>query len=408
MKYILQAKSRNLKGSIFLPASKSLSNRALIIQALCNEAIDIFNLSDADDTLTLERVLAENQPISDIGPAGTAMRFLTAYYASRPGYRILTGTLRMKQRPIGPLVDALRSLGASIQYLENEGFPPLKIEGRKLQGGTVSLRGDISSQFITALMLIAPTLSQGLIISLEGNVLSRPYILMTAKLMEQCGAVVKVDKTTISIEPTGYRPTQIHIETDWSAAAFWLEAGALARKASFVLPGLAPNSLQGDAEVTEIFGELGLQFHFSKTGLEVTKQEDWQPEGIFTRNLSNHPDLVQPTAISCVALGQEAVLTGLDNLRLKETDRLKALQLEVWKLGGSLQVEEHTIRIKPTPLHAPEIPLEAHDDHRMAMGLAPLAFRFREITIANPMVVKKSYPTFWNECSKFFNVRGRN
>ena len=256
MRFTLKAKTHTLKGNIELPGSKSISNRVLIINALAERQFTINDLSDADDTLVLQRALSRNDLITDVGPAGTAMRFLTAYYATQPGVHVLTGSDRMKKRPIKILVDALRVLGARITYLEKEGFPPLHIEGRRLSGGTVTMSGNVSSQFITALMLIGPTLPQFLQIEIEGDPLSRPYISMTKDLMERCGAQVKFESNTVSIQPGRYRSKSFSIEKDWSAAAFWMAFAALSRKSDLLLLGLKKDSLQGDITAIEVFEKL--------------------------------------------------------------------------------------------------------------------------------------------------------
>lgn len=403
MKFILRAKTRTIKGSIALPASKSISNRALVIRALSARPFEIENLSQADDTLIMQRALERNDIITDVGPAGTAMRFLTAYYASRPGEKILTGSERMKQRPIATLVDALRQLGAQITYLENEGFPPLRIEGRRLRGGKVKVAGDISSQFITALMLIGPTLPQPLVIDIQGDPLSKPYIAMTRALMVQCGAQVDVDDNKIIVKPGRYRSGTFVVEQDWSAAAFWMAFSALARKSKLLFPGLREDSIQGDRKVTELFGLFGVNSRFTSEGLEVEKQG--RPAAGSSWNFRDHPDLVQPAAIAAAGLGMAFHFDGLDNLRLKETDRIAALQYELDKLAVKSAVEEYSLSLSPGKPSLPETFMEAHGDHRMVMSLAALSLLFPQLTIHDPMVVAKSYPGFWKEVEKFVDVR---
>jgi len=402
MKFTLKAKTHTLKGNISLPASKSISNRVLIIQALAQTPFDIKNLSDADDTRILKKALDRNDIITDVGPAGTAMRFLTAYFASRPGEKVLTGSTRMKQRPISILVDALRSLGANITYLEQEGYPPLHIEGRRLSGGEVTVKGNVSSQFITALMLIAPTLPQPLTIHIEGDPLSRPYINMTQTLMEHCGAQVTISGNSIKIMPGRYRSKSFEIEPDWSAAAFWMSFASLARKSNVLLEGLTRESIQGDQASIELFAHLGIDSCFEEDGLRLSKlptseTEEW--------NFRNHPDLVQPAVIAAAGQSKKFTFKGLDNLRLKETDRIQALQLELTKIGIESQVEGHTLHVRAQQASAPETFLESYDDHRMVMALAPLSMLFPSIVIDNPMVVAKSYPAFWKQVEKFVDVR---
>ncbi len=403
MRFILRAKTHSLSGSVQLPASKSISNRLLIIRALSPHPFEIENLSGADDTASLQLALERNDIITDVGPAGTAMRFLTALYASRPGEKVLTGSKRMKQRPISVLVDALRQLGANINYLEKEGFPPLHIEGRRLNGGKVEVAGDISSQFITALMLIGPTLPQPLVISIQGDPLSRPYIKMTQKLMQKCGAQVEIDQHTITVQPGRYRSSTFPVEQDWSAAAFWMAFAALARKAKFTLQGLESHSIQGDASVTEVFEAFGVSSTFTEEGLLVTKNN--APSAMERWNFRDHPDLVQPAAVAAAGIGKAFSFEGLDNLRLKETDRIAALQEELKKIGVSSAVDQHTLSLVASAATAPSDAFEVYSDHRMAMSLASLSMIFDELTIRDPMVVSKSYPGFWKEVEKYVDVR---
>jgi len=403
MKFILKAKTHTLNGPIALPASKSISNRILVIRALSARPFDIENLSRADDTLIMQRALERNDIITDVGPAGTAMRFLTAYYASQPGEKVLTGSERMKQRPIATLVDALRQLGAHITYLENEGFPPLHIEGRRLKGGEIKVAGDISSQFITALMLIGPTLPQPLVIDIQGDPLSRPYITMTQSLMVRCGAQVEVAGNKIIVKPGRYRSGVFTVEQDWSSAAFWMAFAALSRKSKLVLSGLAEDSIQGDRSAVALFENFGVISRFTARGLEIEKNsrlpagESW--------NFRDHPDLVQPAAMTATGLGLAFRFDGLDNLRLKETDRIAALQRELAKMEKDNSVNGHSLSLAKGKPDSPQTAFEAHGDHRMVMSLAALSLVFPQITIHDPMVVAKSYPGFWKEVERFVDVR---
>lgn len=403
MKYILKAKTHSLKGNINLPASKSISNRILIIEALAQTHFAVKNLSKANDTVALKKALKENELITDVGPAGTAMRFLTAFYACQPGEKILTGSQRMKKRPISILVNALRELGAEINYLENEGFPPLRIEGRKLKGGNIKVAGNISSQFITALMLIGPTLPQALTIKIEGNPLSRPYILMTQALMISCGAQVNIDDKRIKIMPGRFRSKDYVIEQDWSAAAFWMTFGIAARKTDLTLLNLKPESIQGDQACVDLFSKLGLEIAYSDKGLHLSKST--APVKEFDWDFIDHPDLVQSAAVAAAIAKCKLNMSGLDNLRLKETDRISAIQTELKKAGVSVKVEGYNMTIDAKELIKPSTYLEAYDDHRMVMCLAPLSLIFDEIIIENPLVVSKSYPGFWKEVEKFVDVR---
>lgn len=403
MRFTLRAKTRTLKGDIELPSSKSISNRMLIIQALSNTPFDIVDLSKADDTILMQKALDRNDLITDVGPAGTAMRFLTAYYACQPGEKVLTGSERMKQRPIGTLVNALRALGANITYLEKAGFPPLQIEGRRLVSKRVSVEGTISSQFITALMLIGPTLPQGLEIDIKGDPLSRPYILMTKSLMESCGAQVSFDQNIIFIRAGRYRSKAFVVEKDWSASAFWMSMAVLSKKSNLTLRGLTENSIQGDQRAIELFRLFGLDCSFNPEGLLIQKEltkihhHEW--------NFRNYPDLVQPAAITAAGLGISFMFHGLDNLRLKESDRIEDLQTELAKMGVRSSVKNHSLTLESGTLSAFDESLEVHGDHRLAMSLAALSMKFPELIIHDPMVVAKSYPNFWKEVEKFVDVR---
>lgn len=403
MKYILRAKTHTLKGNIKLPASKSISNRILIIEALAQTHFSVKNLSKAKDTEVLQSALEKNEIITDVGPAGTAMRFLTALYAAQPGEKILTGSDRMKKRPISVLVNALRQLGAEITYLEKEGYPPLRIEGRRLTGGTIKVAGNISSQFITALMLIGPTLPQVLTIEIEGDPLSRPYILMTQALMLKCGAQVEIDQHCVKIMPGRYRSKAFEIEQDWSAAAFWMTFVAAAKKAQLTLLNLKPESIQGDQVCAALFEQLGVKSEYTEKGLTLSKVEPEQ--NTVEWNLRDHPDLVQPASIAAAIANIHLTMHGLDNLRLKETDRLQAVENELKKIGISATVHGHSMTINAGDMHAPNTFFEAYEDHRMVMCLAPLSLIFDEILIENPLVVSKSYPSFWKEVEKFVDVR---
>lgn len=405
MRFILKAKTRTLKGQIILPASKSISNRVLIIRALASNPFKIENLSDADDTVIMSKALGRNDMITDVGPAGTAMRFLTAFYASRPGEKVLTGSERMKQRPISILVDALRELGANITYLEKEGYPPLHIEGRRLNGGTVKVSGSVSSQFITALMLIAPTLPRPLTIDIQGDPLSRPYISMTKSLMEECGAQVSFNNNSVIVQPGRYRSKSYLVEFDWSSAAFWMGFTALSRNAKLLLKGLKADSIQGDKTAIEIFEKLGVRSTFDEKGLLIERTDFNVENGEW--NFRNHPDLVQPAAIALAGLKFPFMMTGLDNLRLKESDRISALQHELMKIGAETNSTEKSIQITGNSLkEASDIePFDAHSDHRMVMSVAALSMIYSEIVIRDPMVVAKSYPAFWSQVEKFVDVR---
>ena len=391
-----------------LPGSKSLSNRALLLCALSGEHSQVTHLSNCSDTHIMQEALSTVSEIVNLGAAGTAMRFMTAYFAATPqSSHIVTGTERMKQRPIGILVDALRSLGADITYLENNGFPPLRINGRRLHGGSLTLSAGVSSQFISALLMIAPLTHEGLTLELEGNIISRPYIDMTLSLMQHFGAsACWINDTTLEVQPGGYVDgTTYAVESDWSAASYWYELMAFAKdqEARLVLTGLQSNSLQGDCAVQHFYESLGVQTTYDETlpGIILTrKPTSTQPtNGIFTLDLSATPDLAQALIVTCALLRRPFRFTGLQSLRIKETDRIVALQNELRKFGIELHTEgADTLTITTYAEAVPYLPTEpiaTYKDHRMAMSFAPAALLFPSLTIESPEVVQKSYPDYW-------------
>lgn len=408
MKYTLYAPEK-ICGDINLPSSKSISNRALIIWALTKDGILPENLSDCDDTQVMINALKNDDEIIDIKAAGTSMRFLTAYLSVKPGTHIITGTERMKHRPIGILVDALRCLGADIQYLEEEGYPPLKITGGHLSGRSVQIPGNVSSQFITALLLIAPSLDEPLSIQLIGDVVSKPYIDLTRCIMSQFGADVEwTDVDTITVSKGNYEPRKFTIENDWSAASYWYEMLALCSSfdSEVNFTGLNDGSRQGDSVVRYMFSLLGVKTAFTAdktTGLKtmtITRHNRLLPR--LEYDFSNQPDQVQAFVVCCAALGIQFKFTGISTLKLKETDRIKAMKTEMLKLGIVLTEEdENTLVWDGTRTQAEEhIEIDTYDDHRMAMSFAPLAIIYPGITINNPEVVTKSYPSFWEDLEK--------
>ena len=401
--------SDKLHTSITLPSSKSICNRMLIIAALSGNRIQLHNLSACDDTRVMQRALTIGEGEVDIMAAGTAMRFLTAYFSATEGEHILTGTARMRQRPIGVLVDALRSLGADITYAEHEGFPPLRIRGKSLEGGALSLPANISSQYISALLMIAPTLKKGLRLTLEGEIISRPYIDMTLALMRQCGAKAKwEDDATLHILPTGYTPpTTFSIESDWSAASYWYELVALSPDASACveLPLLFAESLQGDSRVQHFFAELGVNTTFTDSGVRLTKAPYSPSDTLLSLDLSKQPDLAQTLVVTCAMLRRPFHFVGLQTLKIKETDRITALQTELKKMGIDIVcINDSELRCDayPPDPYAEIIPptIATYEDHRMAMAFAPCAYHLTGINIEHPEVVSKSYPTFWNDIAK--------
>jgi 3-phosphoshikimate 1-carboxyvinyltransferase len=379
--------------AIPLPSSKSESNRALIIDALTHGTNQLSNLAEARDTQTMIRLLHENPPVWDVLDAGTTMRFLTAFAAATNQHKVMTGTARMCQRPIGILVDALRTIGAEIHYMNEEGFPPLAVHGMKQQHSSkVSIRGDVSSQYISALLLIAPTLPKGLELALEGKVGSRTYIEMTLQLMEQFGISYSWEENVITVAPQAYQATSFAVESDWSGASYWFSLLACADEGTLLLKGLKEKSLQGDAAIVGIMDTLGVKSEFSDEGVWLSKQA---VKGLPAYDFTHCPDLAQTVAVTCAIIGQKSVFTGLESLRIKETDRIFALQQELAKFNASL-VEETTgaFTVIPSVDMPSEVSITTYDDHRMAMAFMPLMTKTR-VTIEDPEVVNKSYPSFW-------------
>ena len=398
MDYSISHPSKHIQAEINLPPSKSISNRALIIQALCQEKFNLFNLSESSDTTSLIKALENTSKTIDVGDAGTSMRFLSAYLSQKKGDFTLTGSERMKERPIKELVDSLKSLGADIQYLEEEGYPPLKIKGKTLIGGEVSLSANISSQYISALLLIAPTLEKGLIINTENEILSRPYIQMTLDMMNYFGVNSSWENSKIIVKPQDYKPKNLTVEADWSALAFILEVIALSDSAKVIVNGLSNDSWQGDNYALKLFKKLGLNFEFKNKKLHLAKEEVKRGYN-FDINLLGTPDLSQAYCSALSGLSLSAEITGLNNLKLKESHRLKALQTELNKIGQDSKYNEDSIKLFASELHPPNAIFESHNDHRMAMCLAPLSMLF-DITIREIEVVNKSYPHFWEDMKK--------
>ena len=390
---------------ISLPASKSISNRALILNALSYSPYDIKNLSDSDDTRVMVRVFDSNDTKFDIGAAGTSMRFLTAFLAKTVGEWQITGSERMKNRPIRILVDALNQLGARIEYLEKEGYPPLKIVGCALTGGEISLNGGVSSQYISALMMIAPYMQNGLKIRLEGQIISRPYIIMTQKMMAEFGVNADFTDNIIDIKPQTYTPTRFSVESDWSAASYWYEILSLAGKGEIHLKGLKKESYQGDSKVAELFEQLGVKTQFEKDGVIISSNN--KPEtNNFVYDFTNEPDLAQTLTVTCCLKNIPFTFSGLQSLKIKETNRVAALITELGKLGYILhEPAEGQLAWNGERCEAADNPVIAtYDDHRMAMAFASAAL-LQPISIEHPEVVSKSYPDFWKDLNKITVVR---
>ncbi|HMV09706.1 MAG TPA: 3-phosphoshikimate 1-carboxyvinyltransferase [Cyclobacteriaceae bacterium] len=378
-----------------LPSSKSISNRAIIIKALAGKASQLLNLSDANDTQLMLKLIESTNPVLDVEDAGTTMRFLTAFKSVTGMPCVITGTERMKQRPIKILVDALRTIGAQIEYPEQDGYPPVKIQGFSGQKTReVTIRGDVSSQYISALMMIAPTLPQGLLIRFVGKVTSRPYLEMTAALMRQFGAFVDFSDAGINIPHQNYRPTTITVESDWSAASYWFSFAALADQAEITLPKITLESLQGDRVIVDIMKQLGVHAELKGTDLLLNKishatEISW--------DFTDCPDLAQTVAVVCAAKGIIGKFTGLESLRIKETDRIKALQTELAKIGATFEDQAGKWVLTPGSAEIKNgILFNTYLDHRMAMAFAPLA-ALADVVIEDPAVTRKSYPKFWDD-----------
>ena len=392
----------NINAQIMLPASKSISNRALIINALANGTHPLENLSDCDDTQVMLRALqAQPGETIDIMAAGTAMRFLTAYLSVTPGDRIITGTQRMKQRPIGILVDALRELGANIEYVEKEGFPPLRIQGTTLTKSHISLPGNISSQYISALLMIAPTLKNGLQVTLTGDIISRPYIDLTLQLMKDFGAQASwLNDHELKVEPQPYRSTPYYIEGDWSAASYWHEIVALSKDATITLPSLFRKSYQGDSKMADQFALLGARTSYKENGITILKPKMVDISQAIHVNLdfTNQPDLAQTFVVTCALQNITFRFTGLQTLKIKETDRIAALICEMKKLGYVLhEAEDSILYWDGERCERSGEAIDTYEDHRMAMAFAPACLVMDNICINNPQVVSKSYPHYWDD-----------
>lgn len=400
MRYLLSAPS-HIKATIQLPASKSISNRALIIHALSKGNDVLSNLSDCDDTRVMVKALTEGGEVIDILAAGTAMRFLTAYLSSTPGTHIITGTERMQQRPIQILVNALRKLGASIEYTRNEGFPPLRIEGAPLAGNEITLKGNVSSQYISALLMIGPILKNGLQLRLTGEVVSRPYINLTLQLMKDFGASARwTSDQSISVEPQPYRCVPFTVESDWSAASYWYQMAVLSSEADIELTGLFRHSYQGDSRGAEVFVRLGIETEYTEEGIRLRKNGSCVKR--LDEDFVDIPDLAQTFVVTCALLDVPFRFTGLQSLKIKETDRIEALKAEMKKLGYVLHDEDDSIlywngeRIEPQACPV----IKTYEDHRMAMAFAPAAIHYPTIQIDEPQVVSKSYPGYWDDLRK--------
>uniref|UniRef100_UPI004049A81E 3-phosphoshikimate 1-carboxyvinyltransferase n=1 Tax=Flavobacterium sp. TaxID=239 RepID=UPI004049A81E len=398
------SKSKVLHNSeLTLSGSKSETNRLLLLQALYPN-ISLENISISDDSEVMQRTLNDFQfstfdfPLFDVHHAGTAMRFLTAFFAIQDGKEvIITGSNRMKERPIQILVEALNQLGAEISYLENEGFPPIKIIGKKLNKSQVSLKANVSSQYISALLLIAPKLEHGLELTLLGEITSLPYIKMTLALLQEMGVAATFEANVISVKPKStIQNSKFTIESDWSSASYFYSIVALSEIGTQItLSSFKENSLQGDSVLVQIYKNFGVETFFSNHQITIRKTENLQPKTV-NLNLSNAPDIAQTVAVTCLGLGIGCFISELHTLKIKETDRLVALQNEISKFGASISITDSSLTLLPFQIQSKKIEINTYQDHRMAMAFAPLALK-TPLLINDAEVVSKSFPDFWEK-----------
>ena len=402
MKYTIRKANRSVKGKITLTGSKSISNRALIIRALCPEHFPIHKLAAANDTELMDHLLNSKETTLDAGPAGTTYRFLTAYLSMQAGTQVLTGSERMKQRPIGVLVEVLRQLGANIRYLEKEGYPPLEIGEPAAFGKTnkVQISAGTSSQYISALLMIAPTLPQGLALELVGKIVSRPYIEMTLNLMSYFGVKHQWEGQVIKVEPQSYQAREFTVEADWSAASYYYTLAAFGEEVDLQLDGLFPDSVQGDAVLAEMMAQFGVKTSFNESGIHLSKDLSGGNE-MFAWDFIRCPDLAQSVAVVCAGLGISGTFNGVETLRIKETDRIDALKIELNKIGVQVEASSgengaESFVVKGLAAFSNVPSFDTYEDHRMAMAFAPLAM-YHPVEINEPMVVVKSYPSYYED-----------
>ncbi|MGN8055364.1 3-phosphoshikimate 1-carboxyvinyltransferase [Pedobacter sp. 22163] len=403
--------TKNINTEIQLTGSKSECNRALIISALSKKLVKVENLSNAADTVTLNGILnnleeeleveIQESKTVDVGPAGTAMRFLSAYLSAKNGNFLLTGTERMKQRPIGILAEALKTIGADISYAEAEGFPPLNIVGPLNQKtAEVKIKGDISSQYISALLMIAPILPQGLTLEIEGELTSKPYVYMTLDMLAEVGIAHSWNGNSISIKPQVFKPGTLIVEPDWSAASYWYSIAALADEAEISLPALKEKSLQGDSQIKNIMKIFGIATSKTDKGIAISNL-GLSLDTKDVLDLKTCPDLAQTIVVIAAALGKNMSFTGLETLKIKETDRIAALQNELAKIGVTFTENNLVYTLNTDNLHFPDkVTFATYEDHRMAMAFAPLALLINEVEIEEMQVVEKSYPHYWEDLKK--------
>ena len=394
----ISSDNKTIYGSIDLESSKSISNRLLIIKELSKTKFEIQNLSNARDTKILFEILSNYKTRKDLNceDAGTALRFIIAFLATREGIWRVSGSKRMHERPVKPLIDCLKDLGTEIKYLENKGFPPIEIKSKKLKSKKLSLAGDISSQFISALLLVAPTIENGLTLEITSKVLSKPYIAMTLGLMSEFGIGHSWKNNVIKVKQQNYLAKNIKVENDWSAASFWYSFLALSKSGEIKIPNLYASSLQGDSVLSSIYLKLGIKTEFNEDSIILNKTKNVAKE--LELDLSNHPDLA---IVTCCGLGIKAHLMGLESLKVKESNRLKCIKQELRKFNISCEIDSTSIKIKENQNIVQPISLiKCHNDHRIAMSIAPLCMKVDSIKFDNKEVVNKSYPKFWEDIDR--------
>lgn len=401
----ISSKNKTIYGSVDLESSKSISNRLLIIKELCKTKFEIQNLSNAKDTKILNELLISFNKSIDLNceDAGTALRFLITFLATKEGIWKVSGSKRMHERPIKPLIDCLVNLGAEIKYLVNEGFPPIEIKSKKLKSKKLSLPGDISSQFISALLMVAPTIENGLALQITSKVLSKPYIYMTLGLMSEFGIEYTWEDNLIKVKEQNFLSKNIKVENDWSAASFWYSFLALSKSGEVTIPNLYANSLQGDSVLSSIYLKLGIKTEFNEDSIVLHKTKKIVKE--LELDLSNHPDLALPIIVTCCGLGIKAHLMGLESLKVKESNRLECIKKELEKFNVISSISDSAIKIKENQnIVQPTSIIESYNDHRIAMSIAPLCMKVDHIKFDNKDVVNKSYPKFWED----FNQASKN
>ena len=399
MNLLLQTSQSDLQAQIAITGSKSETNRLLLLQALFPN-IALANTSNSDDSEVMQKALKGNDEIVDIHHAGTAMRFLTAYFAVNEGREVvLTGSQRMTERPIKVLVEALQQLGAQISYEKEEGFPPIRIKGQKITANKVSIPANVSSQYISALLLVAPKLENGIELTLVGEITSIPYIKMTLALLNDLDIQTSFEGNVIKVSPKQEVESKVMtVESDWSSASYFFSLVALANEAFIVLSSYKETSLQGDSALVEIYAKMGVETSFEENKITLVKQSNFKLETL-NLDLNNTPDIAQTIVVTCLGLGIGCHLTGLHTLKIKETDRLEALRIELTKLGANISVTNDSLTLEATKEINPNVKIATYNDHRMAMAFAPLALRV-PIIIENAEVVSKSYPDFWVDLAR--------